>query len=92
MSENQRTKRRAPQGAFTISRRTSPSGTHQYITSIPGNIAGPLYDADFAIVYEVVEDGVLMRPVPMQVARKDQPDDSAARALVERIASREVGA
>lgn len=85
MGKNNR--RRAPQGAFTISRRTAPGGRHQYITTIPAAIAGPLYDADLAIMYEVVEDGVLMRPVPMQVARTEMPDDSAARALVERVKS-----
>jgi hypothetical protein len=79
MSEKQ-TKRRAPRGAYSI---TQHKGTKQYVTTIPPHIAGPLYEANLAVTFEVVEDGILMRPVPMDEPVAEPADE--ALALVARI-------
>lgn len=79
MSDQKRTKRRAPRGAYSITR--AKSG--QFVTSLPAHIAAPLYEADLALTYEVVDEGILIRPVPMR--SDDSVGDDAARALVDRI-------
>lgn len=83
MSEK-RTKRRAPTGAYAITRRKNGK-YDQYFLTVPMHVAAPLYDADLALTFEVVEDGIMLRPVPMQQSVGDMPSHSAARALVERI-------
>lgn len=83
MSDQKRTKRRAPAGAYTITKRDNGSANGQYFTTIPTHIAAPLYEADLALTYEVVDEGILIRPVPMR--SDDSVGDDAARALVDRI-------
>lgn len=74
------TKRRAPRGAYSITRHKN---TNQYVTSVPPHIAGPLYEANLAVTYEIVEDGILMRPVPMDEPIAAPADE--ALALVARV-------
>ncbi len=83
MSDQKRTKRRAPAGAYTIRKNDNGSANGQYFTTIPTHIAAPLYEADLALTYEVVDEGILIRPVPMR--SDDSVGDDAARALVDRI-------
>lgn len=83
MSDQKRTRRRAPVGAYAITKRDNGGVNGQYFTTIPAHIAAPLYEADLALTYEVVDEGILIRPVPMR--SDDSVGDDAARALVDRI-------
>lgn len=86
MSENRTNRRRAPRGAYAIyARKGRNGGATQYFITIPAHVAAPLYEADLAIVFDVVEGGVLMRPIPMQQGEDSHPGDEAARALVQRV-------
>jgi len=81
MSENtKRTKRRAPRGAYSITQ----ASARQFTTTIPVAIAGPLYEADLALTWEVAGDHIIVRPVPM-ISEPEPCDDEAARALVKHI-------
>lgn len=81
-SENEkRTKRRAPRGAYAI---TKARSGQQYITTVPAHIAGPLYEADLALTWEVAGDRIILRPIPM-TTDPEPCDDEATRALVQRI-------
>ena len=76
------TRRRAPSGAYAI----RASGKNQYTTTIPPHIAAPIYEADLALTYEVVKEGLLIRLVPMS-GDINPPAEDQARALVERVLS-----
>jgi hypothetical protein len=59
----------------------------QYSTSLPFDIAEPLYEAGFRVRFEVRDDGILIIPVPGDERATKDDTRSLAQALVERFTS-----
>lgn len=72
----ERRNRRAPRGAYAI-RWGGERSNSQYVLTVPRNIAKPLHDASMAVVYEVVDEGILLRPVPMTT----EPETDVSRKM-----------
>lgn len=63
----------------------------QYSVTLPADLAGPLSDAGFRVRFEVVEDGILIIPVPAEDLTKDADLREKAEALVNRFTSGKEG-